>query len=175
LIEELKRFDIPYVIDVRSQPYSKRNPQYRKKNLEKALAEAGIVYAWWGKQLGGRPEDPSVYTDGKVDYEKLKIKPYFRKGIERLMKAHQKGIRVALLCSEADPAQCHRSKLIGEALREKNIPVSHIRRRKNDKSIYLESQEEVMLRVAPFGTVDLFGEKLFLTSRNKMNGILKYE
>jgi len=156
LIEELHHFDIKYVIDVRSQPYSKYNPQYNKENLKASLSEKGIVYAWWGKQLGGRPEDPSVYTDGKVDYEKLKVKPYFREGIERLIKAHRKGIRVALLCSEREPARCHRSKLIGQALKEKNIPVVHIVRHKTGRKIYTLIQKEVMQRVDPFGENLLF-------------------
>jgi len=59
LIDELKAYEIPFVLDVRSKPYSKWNPQFNKEALQKSLAEEGIKYVFVGDKLGGLPEDRS--------------------------------------------------------------------------------------------------------------------
>jgi uncharacterized protein (DUF488 family) len=79
-----------------------------------------------GHQLGGKPGDDACYTNGKVDYSKIAQQPFFREGLERLLAAERQGQRVALMCAEAKPEQCHRSLLIGEALREAGVPLAHI-------------------------------------------------
>ena len=61
-------------------------------------------------------------------YDRLAESPAFQTGISRLMK----GIvlyRVALMCSEEDPTNCHRRLLIGKVLREREVNVLHIRKR----------------------------------------------
>ena len=53
--------------------------------------------------------------------------PDFKKGLQRLINANTGGYKVAIMCSESDPTQCHRSKLIGrELLSEHNIEMYHI-------------------------------------------------
>src|ERR1700753_1180012 len=84
-LEILKSYGIEYLIDVRSQPFSKFSPQYNQPELKSFLERNGITYVFMGESIGGRPADPSCYdSDGKVNYEKVKAMDFFKKGIERL-------------------------------------------------------------------------------------------
>ena len=125
-IEALKANNIEYVIDVRTAPYSKFKPEFSKELLQHHVERAGIWYLFMGETLGGQPKDPDCHTDGKVDYDKVMAQPFFQTGIERLYKAFEGQHPVALMCSEGRPEQCHRSKLIGEALAAAGIPICHI-------------------------------------------------
>jgi len=156
-LSELQAFQINYLLDVRSKPYSRWNPQFNKKFIEKTLNKHGISYAFFGHLLGGIPEDPSCYDDkGAVVYSKIKEKEFFRKGMQRLLNANIKGIRIALMCSESNPQHCHRTKLIGtELLTRENISVGHIISINNYKS-----QETVMREITGNqGTIDFFGDE----------------
>lgn len=127
LIEQLEHLTIPFLIDVRSAPYSRHQPEFSRDVLSEHLRRRAIRYVFMGDQLGGRPSDPDCYdSDGRVDYRRCCTKPFFIHGIGRLCLAHTKGIRVCLLCSEGKPWECHRSKLIGCALQEHNITVEHV-------------------------------------------------
>jgi uncharacterized protein (DUF488 family) len=126
-VTRLRRHDVRFLIDVRSQPKS-RQPEFNKEALQLLLAEAGIRYVFMGDALGGRPEDPSCYVDGKVDYARCELLPAFRAGLGRLQAAIAGGHRVALMCSELDPERCHRSKLIGQALAKEGVELTHINR-----------------------------------------------
>lgn len=142
-INILRKNQIEYLIDVRSKPYSKFNPDFSKSTLEQSSTSSGIKYVYMGDALGGQPDNQSSFTpDGKVDYEKLKEKPAFQNGIKRLVQAWKQNIRVALLCSEIKPEMCHRSKLIGVTLLAEGIEVIHI-----DENEDLVSQEQVLLRL----------------------------
>jgi len=168
LIEELKHFDINYLIDIRSKPYSKYNPQFNKNELKFSLLHKNITYTFMGDVLGGLPDDSSCYTNGHVDYDKLKEKDFFKNGLKRLITANEKRIKVAIMCSESKPEECHRTKLIGEELIKLGINLNHITRTKNkQKKLIVKDQKEVMLLVAPNGTVNLFGEELSFGSRKK--------
>lgn len=169
-IEELKFFGINYLIDIRSKPYSKYNPQFNQNELKFSLLEKKITYIFLGDILGGLPEDMSCYTNGHVDYDKLKEKDFFKQGLERLITANDKQIKVAIMCSESKPEECHRTKLIGEELKKNEIVLNHITRSKSkQKDLIIKSQGQVMLEVAPNGTVNLFGEELSFGSRKKYN------
>lgn len=94
----LKNFGIEYLIDVRSQPYSKYNPQFNQNDLKFFLERNGIKYVFMGDSIGGRPKDTSCYDDdGKVDYEVVKTKDFFIQGIERLKTAYNKDIKNLVL------------------------------------------------------------------------------
>ena len=80
--------------------------------------------------------------------------------VERVKKAFAQECRVALMCSEGRPEQCHRSKLIGEVLTEGGIPVMHI-----DDDGKLVSHSAVIARLTQ-GQMDLFGGPSF-TSRKR--------
>jgi uncharacterized protein (DUF488 family) len=118
---------IDVLVDVRSHPYSRYNPQFNTKALQDSLSKAGIKYLFFGKELGGRPKDDGFYgEDGNVDYSKLARSPLFIEGIDRL----EKGIadyRIAIMCSEENPNNCHRRLLITPELEKRGIKVLHIR------------------------------------------------
>jgi uncharacterized protein (DUF488 family) len=127
LVALLRRYEVEYVGDVRSAPYSRRRPEFSREALEQVLRTAEFRYVFLGDTLGGRPDDPDCYdADGHVDYDRCRMSPSFAAGIERVETAHRKGHRLALLCSESRPTDCHRSKLLAEMLVERGVPVSHI-------------------------------------------------
>jgi uncharacterized protein (DUF488 family) len=154
-VSALKANGIEYLIDVRTAPYSKFKPEFSKELLQYHLERAGIRYLFLGDLLGGQPKDPACHTDGKVDYDKVRAQPFFQSGIERLKKAFEQQRRVTLMCSEGRPEQCHRSKLIGEALAAAAIPVCHI-----DEEGRLLTQQQVIERLTK-GQMDLFGQSSF--------------
>jgi len=126
-LEELKKFGIEYIVDVRTTPFSKWNPHFNQDELKFVLKENGIGYIYLGEQIGGLPSDKSCYTEeGKVDYLLLKDKDFFKEGLNRLITANFKNIKIATMCSETKPEECHRSKLIGKELLLKNINMKHI-------------------------------------------------
>jgi uncharacterized protein (DUF488 family) len=136
----LQEHGIEYLVDVRSHPQSRFNPQYNLKALDAALAEAGIRYVHLGDSLGGKPGDPSLYdAGGRFDYNLVVDRPFFRAGIERLKTAYRQQLRLAFMCSESKPQECHRARLIGEVLHGEGIPVVHI-----DEQGALKAHEEVM-------------------------------
>jgi len=161
-IAELKSFDIEYLLDIRSKPYSKWNPQFNQGSLEIELKKNGIKYVFVGDTLGGLPKDRSCYDyNGKVVYDLIKEKDFFKEGLNRLITANDKKIKLAIMCSESKPEECHRSKLIGQELLKKGISLKHI---VSDKRI--KSQQLVMNELTKGkGTVDLFGNEIDFTSR----------
>jgi len=162
LLAALQANQIQYLIDVRSSPYSRYKPAFSKHALQTFLEANGIRYLFMGDTLGGQPDDEACYTNGKVDYEKVAQQPYYQEGIERLIKASRQEQRVALMCSEGKPENCHRSKLIGKTLAAKGIEVLHI-----DEEDAVISQKDVLLRLTG-GQPSLFGDDFFtFTSRKR--------
>lgn len=164
----LQAYGIEYLIDVRSQPFSKFHPQFGQRTLKLFLEENGIRYVFMGNELGGRPKDASCYDDGRVDYEKVKTKGYFKKGIDRLKTAYDKDVNVAIMCSERNPAHCHRTKLIAEVLVANNITVKHI-----DETGNIKEHGAVMKEIKKGPEMgDLFGNennmKLRIISMGKL-------
>ncbi len=156
----LQSHRIEDLIDVRTAPFSKFKPEFSRELLQHHLQRAGLGYVYMGDSLGGQPKDPACQTEGKVDYDKVRAQPFFQAGVERLRKVFEQGRRVALMCSEGRPEQCHRSKLIGEALVAAGIPVRHI-----DEGGQLLTQQQVIDRLTQ-GQMDLFGSASF-TSRKR--------
>jgi uncharacterized protein (DUF488 family) len=126
LLATLKREGVRFVIDVRSNPVSRFNPEFSAEPLRERLQTSGIRYVSMGDSLGGRPKDQTCYENGHVIYERVQEKRFFKVGIDRLLKAHAQRIRVCLLCSEIRPEDCHRSKMIGVALENHGINVVHL-------------------------------------------------
>lgn len=151
-IAALQANEIAYLIDVRSKPYSRYKPDFTKAALEQHLQAAGIRYVFMGDTLGGQPDDPACYdADQKIDYHKVRQMEFYRRGIGRLRDAWNQQLRVAIMCSEGRPEQCHRSHLIADTLLAKGIPVAHI-----DEKDQLITQEEVIVRQHG-GQPSLFG------------------
>lgn len=125
-IDLLQKFEIELLIDIRSKPYSRFNPNFRSNLLQAHLANHNIQYLFMGKKLGGRPSDTSCYSQGEVDYKKISCKGFFLEGIGTLVQIRKKGIRMALMCAELSPDHCHRKALVGNYLESQNISVLHI-------------------------------------------------
>lgn len=161
-LDLLKEFGIAYLIDVRSQPYSKFNPQFNQHDLKLFLEDNGIKYVFMGDSIGGRPKDISCYDEtGKVNYEIIKTKGFFIDGIMRLKIAYSKNINVVIMCSESKPCECHRSKLIGRVLNAENISLKHI-----DEKGRLKDQATVINELNKgYAEIDLFGSPMNVTSR----------
>jgi uncharacterized protein (DUF488 family) len=135
----LKDNRILQLVDVRSAPYSKYNLYYNRETLDSKLKQQGIEYFYYGNRLGGRPTDPSCYkhrelpkegTDylHEVDYPEVMKKPFFQQGIHNLLELVEKK-PTAIMCSEEDPAHCHRHHMIARYLLAEHpeLTVMHIR------------------------------------------------
>jgi uncharacterized protein (DUF488 family) len=152
----LQPHGISALADVRSTPYSRFNPQFRREKLQAALAAAGIQYVYLGAELGARSEDPGVYdADGRVSYALLAKTDLFRRGISRL-KTGMADHRIAIMCAEREPLDCHRTILVSRELVRENVLVTHILA---DAS--LEPHERAMERLVAslkLPAADLFGD-----------------
>jgi uncharacterized protein (DUF488 family) len=139
----LQQHGVNALADVRSTPYSRFNPQFNREKLTAALAAAGIRYVFLGEELGARTKDPSCYDDtGRVSYARLASTDLFRKGLERLLTG-MRDHRIAIMCAEREPLDCHRTILVARELEKAGVPVSHILQ---DGS--LESHRQTMQRLA---------------------------
>ena len=122
----LRLHEVGEVVDVRTSPYSRYNPQFNHAALGAMLEDAGIAYAFLGGELGGRPNDRSCYdSDGRVLYDRLAETDLFQGGMSYVLR-HADEARVALMCSEKEPLECHRGLLIARALAEEGVAVKHI-------------------------------------------------
>jgi uncharacterized protein (DUF488 family) len=138
----VEQHSIGFIIDVRSSPFSRFQPDFSKQVLAEHLRARGIRYVFMGDSLGGRPDDQSCYVNGHVAYDLVRERSFFKAGIDRLQNAVKGGYRVCLLCAELHPEECHRSKLIGVTLVELGFQVIHIC---GDGA--LSSQSEVLSRL----------------------------
>jgi uncharacterized protein (DUF488 family) len=128
-VELLKAHGVERVIDVRTVPKSRRNPQFGQDVLPGSLASAGIGYTHM-PALGGlrrsRPDSPNAgwrnaSFRGYADHMQT---PQFAAALEQLMGMAQKQ-SIAVMCAEAVPWRCHRS-LIADALLVRGIPSEDI-------------------------------------------------
>ena len=113
------------VADVRSAPYSRFNPQFNKDVLAKGLGDHGITYVYLGRELGGRVDDTQCYEAGQIQYDRVARTRTFREGLERLCNGARK-YRLAVMCAEKEPLDCHRTLLVAPALERAGVRVVHI-------------------------------------------------
>jgi uncharacterized protein (DUF488 family) len=127
--------DSEYVVDVRSAPYSTFKPEFSREALAARLEQSDVRYVFMGDALGGRPDDPTCYdSDGKVDYQRCRLRPAFVEALAALESGWEAGNRIVLMCSEGKPEECHRTKLIAEELVAVSVPVVHIDERDEPRS-----------------------------------------
>jgi len=110
LAAALTRHRVQTIVDVRSEPYSKRAPDFTKAALEEFAASAGFGYRWMGSKLGGKP---------------LATAEVFATGIDEVI-GLSRSSQVVLLCAEANPVHCHRDKVLAPALVGRGFEVVHI-------------------------------------------------
>lgn len=121
----LRKEGVTAIADVRTAPFSRHFPHFSKDILKSELQMDGIAYSFLGKELGGRPSGARYYCEGVADYERMAEAPEFHVGIQRVIDGSAR-YRIALMCSERDPLDCHRCLLVGRALSERGIAVKHI-------------------------------------------------
>jgi len=156
----LRQHGVTAVADVRSAPHSARCPQYCRSALTDALRAAGIAYVFLGTALGGRPPASLLTREGYADYPRMAQQPAFLSGLARLKEGTSR-YHLAIMCSEADPLDCHRALLIGRQIAANGNTVEHIL---NDGSIEPHSElESRLLEWARLAHEDLFtplGERI---------------
>lgn len=121
----LKRHGINCIADVRSTPYSHYNTQFNREFLERELQNTNIGYVYLGDQLGARTGDANCYNGNSVDFECLAKTEQFHIGLKHLTDISMK-YRVAVMCAEKDPIECHRFILICRNLRNSGFHIIHI-------------------------------------------------
>lgn len=149
----LQKHGISAIADVRSTPYSRHNPQFNCEELRATLRGEGIKYVFLGKELGARSEDERCYVDGKVQYGLLAKTPLFQAGIARVIEGAATH-KIALMCAEKDPLDCHRTILVARELLNLDCSVMHILANGS-----LEAHQEAMARLVKrlgLGEEDMF-------------------
>jgi uncharacterized protein (DUF488 family) len=156
------------VADVRSSPFSRFSPQYSRDTLHSALTEAGLAYTFLGKEFGARSSDPACYSNGKVQYSKLAQSVPFKDGIGRVSNG-LKRYRIAFICAEKDPIECHRALLVARAFSDLGKSVAHIH---SDGT--LESQSDLesrLLKLWKLPEGDMFQSKeIFVEEAYSLQG-----
>ena len=121
----LTSYGINCIVDVRSVPASKYSPQFNQENLKWFLKSHGIQYLHFGDEFGARRTD-SIDENGQVNFEIAVKTPNFQQGVVRLMRGLEKGYQIALMCSEADPLECHRFSMVSRYFYDLGLDVQHI-------------------------------------------------
>lgn len=124
-LELLRHSQVTAIADIRSAPYSRYSPHFNKDALRKELKNHGIAYVYLGKELGGRSEDPAFFDGNRISYERLAKAQPFLDGLSRVKEGAAK-YKIALMCSEKDPLDCHRHLLVSRKLNEDGVQVMHI-------------------------------------------------
>ncbi|MEM7053629.1 MAG: DUF488 domain-containing protein [Pseudomonadota bacterium] len=161
-LAQLKQFGINAVADVRSVPYSRAFFDYHQDALKRTLREYGIRYVFLGEELGPRSKDSAHYdANRQVRFDLLSQSELFQRGVSRLKKGLNNAWVIAVMCAEKDPADCHRSLLIGRALQSShNIDLQHI-----THSGKLELQSELDERLTRMHNTD---NDLFCSPQEKI-------
>lgn len=128
-VELLGTYGIQQLVDIRSVPGSRHNPQYSQEALKESLASSGIRYIYM-KRLGGWRRGPTDETNAA--WRNRSFRSYadymqtddFAEGVEELIAA-AKEASTAIMCAEAVPWRCHRS-LVGDALVVRDVEVRDI-------------------------------------------------
>jgi len=164
----LKQHGVTALADVRSHPYSRHFPQYSKDALKDALAQAKIAYVFLGRELGARSENRACYRQGKAQYELLAKEPQFAVGLDRL-RAGMERFRIALMCAEKDPLDCHRAVLVARKVYESGVPVQHIH---TDGRLEEHAEMEArMLNLLKMSDADMFrGREEILVDAYRIRG-----
>jgi uncharacterized protein (DUF488 family) len=129
LVAALKAHGVERLVDIRTIPRSRHNPQFNRESLAAALPAAGIAYEHC-PGLGGlrrpRPDSPNRgwRNEGFRGFADYMQTAAFAGELEALIKQAE-AQPLAIMCAEAVPWRCHRS-LVADALAVRGVPVEHI-------------------------------------------------
>ena len=112
LVALLRQHRITAVVDVRSVPFSRFTPHFNREAIQDSLTRNRIHYLWMGPEFGARREETEAYREGRVDFSKVFQLEAFQRGVARLRVGLAKNYRIALMCTEKDPANCHRTIMV---------------------------------------------------------------
>ena len=130
LLGLLRAHGVRTLVDIRTVPRSRRNPQFEQGALRASLGDAGVDYVHLS-ELGGlrQPRADSPNTGwrnasfrGYADYM---LTPAFEAGLAKLIALANERGPVAIMCAEALPWRCHRL-LVADALTARGVEVAHI-------------------------------------------------
>lgn len=156
MFRALQQFNVSYLVDIRSIPYSKQYPQSNAESLKANGRRYNVPYGHM-PELGAKA-DPTqdVYSKASdiffddifpiaksnrpektvlnsweeiVDFRKFRSSEYFTDGLKRVETAYDKGFTLALMCSEKNPMDCHRYFLVSKSIEQRFgdwITVEHI-------------------------------------------------
>lgn len=173
LVERLKKYEVDWVFDVRSTPHSAYSPQYNSENLCEMLPKYGIEYFEMGEYFGARQIGEQYrycYPNGYLDFELwCKTIPYLKAKKGLLTRGITKH-NIALMCTEKNPIDCHRTIMITRDFELDGIEAYHILGNGNLKTqkqltedilnSYLVNQKYTpskLERIKGQGAFDLFG------------------
>lgn len=155
----LQKYQVNFLADVRSVPYSEYAQQFDREVLAKQLAAYDITYYYMGTYFGARRKERELYTpEGYLDFEKVRKQTSFRQRVSSIITGLERGNNIALMCTEKDPFDCHRAILVGRGFELAGIRVLHIL---HDGS--LQSQEQLNERLIRKYFPDYWEQDLFLT------------
>ncbi len=165
----LRAHAVTAIADVRSQPYSGYNPQFDREILQRALSRDGIRYAFLGTELGARSSNPACYEQGVVQFERLAQTREFERGLDRISSGAQQ-YRVALMCAEKEPLECHRTILVARELRRRGVEVAHIH-----ADGRLEQHEDALSRLARILGVRVQEQHLFRSAQELTDDLYRMQ
>ena len=134
--------NVTHIIDIRSIPYSRHAPWSSKSRLSELLKPFKIRYSYLGHKLGGKKQP----IDEISKQQGITPQAIYHQAIETLMKLAEKET-IALMCAEADPALCHRQKIVAQNLLDLRINVLHILK---DGTLVSAWHEEIEPEQLPF-------------------------
>ena len=153
---------IQAIADVRSIPFSRRQPHYSSPNLALLLQKAGIKHVYLGDLVGGRPRHTGLYTPtGRADYRAMAKSEWFLQGLQRIQNGLDR-MSIGLMCGEEDPLPCHRCLLIAPELVARGLEPLHLR-----KGGRVETQRELEDRMLAAAGMEPAQGDLFLNNRSQ--------
>lgn len=144
-VSTLMSNNITLLVDVRSQPYSRIYADYNKEILEAKLTSNGIYYRNFSKEFGAKQENRAFFSkEGYLDFDMFSKSKEFQDGFKRLEKSLASGYRIALMCAEKDPFNCHRTILVSRTFHDAGYKVIHLL--PGSRSILQEDIEDRLLK-----------------------------
>lgn len=154
-LNQLKKYQINVLIDVRSVPISSEFYKiYSKQSLSVYLKNNDIIYRNYAKEFGARQENKKYYNNEYFNFADFLNSDIFHSGIEKVEKGINLGYKFILMCAEKDPIMCHRAIMVSRGFKNCGYTVKHILANGN-----IQTQNDIENRL-----VDLY-----FPNRNQLN------